>query len=359
MVSHETLPLLQIQGVSKSFGITHVLSDISLTVQRGDVVSLLGPSGSGKSTLLRCVAGLETVDKGRVVLEGQDITNTPTHQRGIGMMFQQFALFPHRSVADNIAFGLRMQGATKQAQQQRIDELLELIGLQGYGQRSIFELSGGEQQRVALARSLAPRPRLLLLDEPLSSLDQSLRERLMNEVRNIIKQVGVTALYVTHSQEEAFAVSDQIVVLDKGQMLQQGTPEQIYAQPVNRFVAGFLGIENILPINNTPEKVDNYQWWVPTPLKMLLVQSKNAPQPYIAIRSEKVEIVDNRKDTVEKSANLLTGVVVARSFRGRYYEVRVEYKGGIRMMWEVEKSPQIGDNLTVYIPPTAISFIAS
>ncbi len=358
MVSHETSLKLEVRDISKQFGQVEVLHHISLNVMLGEVVSLLGASGSGKSTLLRCIAGLESVNSGTIVLDGTDITGLPTHQRGIGMMFQQFALFPHQTVIENIAFGLRMRGDSRTVQQQRVEELLALIGLQGYGPRTIFELSGGEQQRVALARSLAPNPRLLLLDEPLSALDQSLRERLMNDLRTIIKQIGVTALYVTHSQEEAFAVSDRIVVLEKGRMIQEGMPEQLYAHPANRFVATFLGIQNIIPVHTTAQNEIKNQWEVVTPIATLKFQDKNEPQPYIVIRSEKVEIVDNVIVAVENSDNMLIGVVTERSFRGRYYEVQVEYEDGSRLIWEVQKAPTIGEKIVVRVPPTAISFVA-
>ncbi len=357
IVSHET-PLLQLNTIHKRFGSTVVLDGVSLSIPKGQIVSILGRSGSGKSTLLRCVAGLESVDGGQVMMNGKDITHIPTHQRQIGMMFQQFALFPHRTVFENIAFGLRMRGDNHNSQQKRVHELLELMGLHGYEQRTIFELSGGEQQRVALARSLAPNPSLLLLDEPMSSLDQSLRERLMGELREILKAIDITALYITHDQHEAFAVADWLVLLEGGKILQEGVPEDVYRQPVNRFVADFFGIRNLLPVINSFQHSTGQGWMVETSLKTFRISTLNNPQPFIALPAESAQIVDKVDNDVDNLSNLLTGVVKTRFFRGGYYEVVVEYEGGTQMIWEVERSPAIGETMTIQVPAQKIIFIA-
>ena len=201
---------------------------MSFDVASSEIVCLLGPSGCGKTTLLNIIAGLEQPESGQVLVEGQDIAGTPVHRRGFGLMFQDLALFPHKNVRDNVAFGLRMANLAPQAIDLRVREVLELVGLAGFEQRDVNQLSGGEQQRVALARSLAPRPRLLMLDEPLSSLDRALRERLMNELRDILTRVGQTAIYVTHDQQEAFALADRVVILNAGRVAQIGTPQQVY-----------------------------------------------------------------------------------------------------------------------------------
>ncbi|MBX3011828.1 MAG: ABC transporter ATP-binding protein [Caldilineaceae bacterium] len=241
--------MLTITGVSKAYTpATAVLHNINLTVQNGEIVCLLGPSGCGKTTLLRIVAGLEQADQGQLLLDGQDLSRVPVHQRNFGLMFQEFALFPHRTVAENIAFGLRMGKQSRAQIAQRVQEVLALVNLQGYDNRSVFALSGGERQRVALARSLAPHPRLLMLDEPLGSLDRALREALLGELHAILKAVGVTALYVTHDQQEAFAVADRLVVMRQGRIEQVGTAQAIYNQPNNLFVARFFGFHNLLPL---------------------------------------------------------------------------------------------------------------
>jgi len=359
LVSHETSPLLKIQKVSKRFGTTVVLDEISLSIPKGNVVAILGRSGSGKSTLLRCIAGLENVDSGKIMVAGRDITHTPTHQRQIGMMFQQFALFPHRTVAENITFGLRMRGDSGESQGKRVGELLELVGLQGYERRNIFELSGGEQQRVALARSLAPNPPLLLLDEPMSSLDQSLRERLMSEIRGILKAIDIAALYITHDQNEAFAVSDWLVLIEEGKIVQEGVPEKVYRQPANRFAAQFFGIRNLLPVMEVISRGRNEPQQIKTALGLFAMPYQTQPQDFIAFPAESAEIVDKVDNHVDNLGILLTGVVKGRSFRGGYYEVIVEYKDEIHFIWEVERAPQISELLSVRIPYEKILFVDS
>ncbi len=224
-----------------------VLRSLSLSMGEGEVLGVLGPSGCGKTTLLRSIAGLETPVSGDIRLQGRSLLSVPPHQRGVGMMFQSFALFPHLNVRDNVLFGLQMQGADRRRAEARATELLALVGLAGFEARAVGSLSGGEQQRVALARSLAPGPKLLMLDEPLGSLDAALRDRLTLELRAIFRQVGITALYVTHDQREALAIADRLAVLHAGQVEQVGTPEAIYRAPATEFVAGFLGLGNCLP----------------------------------------------------------------------------------------------------------------
>src|SRR5512136_2275132 len=240
------MTLLTVSHLRKSFDNAPLLRDVSFDVASSEIVCLLCPSGCGKTTLLNIIAGLELADSGQVLVEGQDISGVPVHRRGFGLMFQDLALFPHKNVRDNVAFGLRMAGLDLQAIDARVSEVLELVGLAGFEQRDVNQLSGGEQQRVALARSLAPRPRLLMLDEPLTSLDRTLRERLMNELRDILTRVGQTAIYVTHDQQEAFALADRVVILNAGRVAQIGTPLQVYGHPADAFVAHFLGLTNLV-----------------------------------------------------------------------------------------------------------------
>ena len=217
------------------------LHDISLDVTAGEVIGVLGSSGSGKTTLLRVIAGLHVASEGSVILDGVDITTTPTHLRGVGLMFQEHALFPHLTVSDNVAFGLRMAKVSNPDRSLRVAEVLELVGLAGFGARDVSSLSGGERQRVALARTLAPSPRLLLLDEPMGSLDRILRDRLVSELRELIVDLGLTALYVTHDRSEAFALADRIAVLDEGAVVQIDTPAVLDACPTTEHVARLLG----------------------------------------------------------------------------------------------------------------------
>ncbi|MGV9313108.1 ABC transporter ATP-binding protein [Streptomyces sp. NPDC003691] len=238
--------MLGIDDVTVRFGARAALDAVDLDVAEHETVCVLGPSGSGKSTLLRVVAGLQTADRGRVLLGGEDQTGVPVHRRGVGLMFQDHQLFPQRDVAGNVAFGLRMRGTDRAEQRRRVAGLLELVGLPGAGGRTVSSLSGGEQQRVALARALAPEPRLLMLDEPLGQLDRGLREKLVVELRALFGRLGTTVLAVTHDQGEAFALADRVVIMRDGRIAQTGAPPEVWQCPADAFVARFLGFGNVV-----------------------------------------------------------------------------------------------------------------
>ncbi|MDL1945008.1 ABC transporter ATP-binding protein [Chloroflexi bacterium CFX2] len=238
------MAFLEINNVSKKFGVTEAVNDFNLHVEKGELVSFLGPSGCGKTTTLRMVAGFESPTSGQIVMNGEDITEMPPNQRDVGMVFQSYALFPNMTVADNIGFGLKVMKKTPDEIKQRVKEMLDLINMPEYIHRYPYQLSGGQQQRVALARALALRPDVLLLDEPLSALDAKIRVSLRAEIRSIQQKLGITAIYVTHDQEEALSLSDRVVVMNKGQMEQVGTPFEIYNFPTTTFVANFVGTLN-------------------------------------------------------------------------------------------------------------------
>ena len=233
--------MLGVDDLDVHLGGNHILRDVSLTVADGDTVAVLGPSGSGKSTLLRAIAGLIPVASGSITWDGKDVTAVPTHLRGFGLMFQGYALFPHMDVAGNVGFGLRMAGAPPQEVATLVESALNWVGLSGFGVRSIADLSGGEKQRVALARTLAPEPEFVMLDEPLGALDRSLRERLLVETRAILRDRGVTALVVTHDRDEASALSHRLALMRDGTIVQSGTVEEILARPADEWVETFLG----------------------------------------------------------------------------------------------------------------------
>jgi len=233
--------MLDVESIGVRLGDKQILHDLSLSVSDGESVAVLGPSGSGKSTLLRAVAGLVPVESGSITWDGDDITTMPTHVRDFGLMFQGYALFPHLDVAGNVGFGLRMAGVSDGRLRERVGNALEWVGLAGFADRSIADLSGGEKQRVALARTLAPEPRLVMLDEPLGALDRALRERLMVETRQILTDRGVTALVVTHDREEAVALSDRLAIMRDGTIIQSGPLPTILAHPVDDWVRDFLG----------------------------------------------------------------------------------------------------------------------
>jgi len=239
---------LSIQNVTKYFGTEKVLDHLNLDVEQGEFVTLLGPSGCGKSTLLRCISGLSVMEEGAIMLEGRDISSDLPKDRGVGMVFQSYELFPNMTVYDNIAFGLKMHKMPKAQIRQRVDEMVQIIDLANKVNAYPHELSGGQQQRVALVRSMAIQPKVMLMDEPLSALDAKIRRNLRVELRNIQKKLGMTTVFVTHDQEEALTMSDRICVMYKGKIVQMGTPEEIYTHPKTEFVARFIGNYNILSI---------------------------------------------------------------------------------------------------------------
>jgi ABC-type Fe3+/spermidine/putrescine transport system ATPase subunit len=350
--------LLEVLSVSKSFDATPVLRDVSFHLDEGEIICLLGPSGCGKTTLLRIVAGLETADSGLVNLSGRPLDQVPVHRRGFGLMFQDFALFPHRDVAANVAFGLRMQSLPRQQIDRRVAEMLDLVGLAGYERRRVYDLSGGEQQRVALARSLAPGPRLLMLDEPLGSLDRALREELMNELRTILTRVGVASIYVTHDQEEAFAVADRVIIMRRGQIVQQGTPQVVYRRPASTWVARFLGLPNLVPgkvVALEPLRVD-------TPLGVLTLAGSEPVRVgqavTLLIRPGAARLADECADEGDLQ---IEGNVRACSFRGSTHRLVIQHRTGLDLAFELvsdcAEMPDLDEPVRLALRPQAIGLL--
>jgi putative spermidine/putrescine transport system ATP-binding protein len=245
-MTSQTQPAIRFENVSKYFGSVRAVEQANLEIQDGEFFSLLGPSGSGKTTCLRMIAGFETPSSGHIYLYGQDVSNLPPYERDVNTVFQDYALFPHMSVGDNIAYGLMVKGVPKPERIKRVDEMLELVQLAGYADRKPSQLSGGQRQRVALARALINHPKVLLLDEPLGALDLKLRQQMQVELKAIQKRVGITFIFVTHDQEEALTMSDRIAVFNEGKIVQVGTPAEIYEHPATAFVAGFVGTSNLV-----------------------------------------------------------------------------------------------------------------
>ncbi|MFE4382663.1 ABC transporter ATP-binding protein [Streptomyces cyaneofuscatus] len=301
--------MLSLQAATVRFGKRTALDAVDLEVADHRIVCVLGPSGSGKSTLLRAVAGLQPMDGGRVLLAGQDQAGVPVHRRGLGLMFQDHQLFPHRDVGANVAFGLRMHGTGRAESERRVRELLDLVGLPGAERRAVAALSGGEQQRVALARALAPRPKLLMLDEPLGQLDRSLRERLVIELRTLFLELGTTVLAVTHDQGEAFALADRVVVMRDGRIAQEGSPLDVWQRPASAFVARFLGFDNVTPATVTGQAAATAWGKVPVP--------EGSPQGEVdlLVRPAGVLIGDEKDG--------LRCTVGVRTFRGNHVTVRL------------------------------------
>ncbi|MGZ4710599.1 MAG: ABC transporter ATP-binding protein, partial [Acidimicrobiales bacterium] len=284
---------------------------LDLDVGPGEVVAVLGPSGCGKSTLLRAVAGLVPVERGTIALAGRDLAGVATHERGVGLMFQDYALFPHRDVGDNVAFGLRMRGVSRRERDQRVAELLELVGLPGAERRPVAALSGGERQRVALARAVAPAPSLLMLDEPLGALDRALRDRLVIELGELFGVIGVAVLYVTHDQGEALGLAHRVVVMDRGRVVQQGPPADVWARPASAFVARFLGLTNLFDVAVVDGRVA-------PPWGGTLAVDGEAPRATLLVRPEGISLTG--LDETGSMPARVTGVM----FAGGATEVRLE-----------------------------------
>lgn len=310
-------PLLEIRNLSKTFDGQLAVDDVNLTIYKGEIFALLGASGCGKSTLLRMLAGFEMPSSGQIVLDGQDLAHVPPYQRPINMMFQSYALFPHMSVEQNIAFGLKQDRLSRGEISQRVEEMLSLVHMQEYAKRKPHQLSGGQRQRVALARSLAKRPKLLLLDEPMGALDKKLRERMQLEVADILERVGVTCVMVTHDQEEAMTMAGRIAIMNRGKFVQIGEPEEIYEHPNSRYSAEFIGSVNVFD-GILKEQLDD----------ALLIQSPGLLNPLkvdldaavvegvpvqIALRTEKILLCE---EPPEDGCNYATGEVVHIAYLG-------------------------------------------
>lgn len=352
MPSSTNTAILQVAGVTKTYPPDiQALVDVSLDVITGEILCLLGPSGCGKTTLLRIVAGLELPDKGSVAFAGRDMAGVPPHERDFGMMFQDFALFPHKNVYDNVAFGLRMRRLPESAVRQRVTEMLSLVDMSDYAMRDVELLSGGEQQRVALARSLAPDPKLILLDEPLGALDRALRERLMLDVRDILKQVHVTAIYVTHDQTEAFAIGDRVAVMNRGKIEQVAAPQVAYAHPATPFVADFFGFENLMPVSR--RSGDIFFTEIGSFKMNFEPDGSGEDVALLLIKPQGATITPLAKPDGNASVpNRFVAVVAALSFRGRYCQVWLESQG-LRLLFETTGtlSFDVGEQVEVVVSP--------
>ena len=333
--------MLKVERLTAAYDDKVVLRDVDLEVPDGELVCVLGPSGGGKSTLLRVVAGLEEPRAGRVSLDGRDLAGVPAHKRGVGLMFQDYALFPHRDVASNVAFGLRMQGQPSNETRARVRELLGLVGLPGAEGRPVSQLSGGEQQRVALARALAPRPRLLMLDEPMGSLDRALRERLPEELRAIFDELGLTVIYVTHDQDEALSVADRVVLLADGSIVADGTPEELWTHPPTAWTARFLGFRNIAPAWLAGGVLE-------TPWGQLPAEGASG-----AVEDGEVTVVLRPAALVPVNDGPISGRVSARRFRGDHVLLLVDVAGAPTLHVEAREGelPAVEAPITLALRP--------
>jgi ABC-type Fe3+/spermidine/putrescine transport system ATPase subunit len=352
------MPFLELNNLTCRFGDQTALLHFSLCLEQGEIMSLLGPSGCGKTTTLRLIAGFLSPLEGKILVQGRDITPLPPEQRHMGMVFQSYALFPHLNVFENVAFGLRATRLSSRQIPERVRKTLDQVHLSGYENRPIFQLSGGEQQRVAIARALVIEPQILLLDEPLSNLDASLRERTRKQLRELISSLKMTTLFVTHDQEDAFALSDRIALLCKGTCQQIGAARELYDHPVNEFVAGFIGKSNILALRLQGIHDNFLDFELPRGEKLCLPARQGRPfevgQVYrLLLRPERIDFFKSDQNTPLFPAKIKSG-----RFAGAYYEWELEGEG--QQILAIAKNPlnpvplTTGSIVTLYASPLAL-----
>ena len=349
--------LLDVIDINRDFNGIFALEGVNLSLEAGNLLCLLGPSGCGKTTLLRIIAGLEKTDSGIVKFDGQDLSRIPPHRRGFGMMFQDFSLFPHKNVYENVAFALQLKKESPKQIRRRVVEMLHLVGLEGFELRDVNRLSGGECQRVALARSLASEPRLLMLDEPLGSLDRALRERLLVDLYRIIKQIGVTTLYVTHDHAEAFTVADLVAVMNNGRVAQVDKPETLYRHPANEYVARFLGFRNLVEgVVAESKGIDS----VIGRLYPQKIQVSPGTRVTVLIRPEGARIIDAGQ-AVDPTETTISGTVKERLFKGGHVNLTVQTKPAFLLNFDFTLNtlpPSTGQSIRLALGPSAMVLIA-
>lgn len=332
------MALLSLQNITAGYGRHMILKDFNLDVEQGEFLSLLGSSGCGKTTTLRLAAGFQHAQAGKILLNGQDITRVPVHRRGFGFVFQSYALFPHMTVYDNVAFGLKMRGVHSGDIRKKVTAMLETVDLRGFEKRLPREMSGGQRQRVALARAMVIEPALMLFDEPLSNLDAKLRVKMRVEIRRIQQQLGFTAIYVTHDQEECFAISDQVAVMNNGVIEQLGSPDHIYRRPQTAFVANFVGFQNFVPVT---ARADGYILSDGTALD---VEHRVDGAKLAAIRPEHIELMPEPR----AGHNHVAGVVRVATFLGQSMQYNVQTAVG-EFVVKTEKQFPVGQAVTLLL----------
>lgn len=335
--------ILELKNITVSFDGEKILDNISLDISDKEFVTLLGPSGCGKTTTLRIIAGFLQQDSGDVFFDGEIINSLPANKRNVNTIFQRYALFPHLNVYENIAFGLKVKKVPKNEIKKRVSEMLKLVNLEGFEKRSISKLSGGQQQRVAIARAVINKPKILLLDEPLAALDLKLRKDMQTELKNIQKKLGITFIFVTHDQEEALSMSDKVVVMNEGKIQHIGTPKDIYNEPINAFVADFIGESNIID----GVMLDDFKVKIEGVELQCLDKGFNVNEAVdVVIRPEDVDIVHPEK-------GLITGEVTSVTFLGVHYEIIVDVNG-FKWMIQTTDESKVGDKVGLLIEPDAI-----
>ena len=341
-LQQDTEKYVELRNINKTYGTFKASNNINLGIEKGKLIALLGPSGSGKTTILRMIAGLETADSGDIIIDGKVVNDVPASKRGIGFVFQNYALFRYMTVYDNIAFGLKVNKWKKSDIKKRVDELIELVGLSGMAKRYPSQLSGGQRQRVAFARALAPNPELLLLDEPFAAIDAKVRQELRSWLRDMITKVGITSIFVTHDQEECFSISDKVAVMNGGVIEQFDTPENIYRRPATEFVARFIGFENFLELAKKQDGV----YTAPDGSEFLTSMDLDCEKFAGTIRPDDICLADD-----VQTENVLSGKIGVRTFLGKSYQYEVETSAGVlKVNMGTDHVYKEGEEIRLYLP---------
>jgi len=353
------MAILKVNNLSKSFGKVKAVREVTFEATEGKVLSLLGPSGCGKTTTLRCIAGFENPDRGEIYLDNRKITSIPPEKRGIGMVFQNYALWPHMTVYGNLAFGLQIRKVPKPEIDKRIKKVLSMMQLEGYENRYPRQMSGGQQQRIAMARALVFEPEIMLLDEPLSNLDAQLREKMRFEFTELQRKLGITAVYVTHDQAEALVISDKIVILNQGQIVQSGSPKEIYSNPKNKFVAGFIAVTSFIDGRIDSFTEEKKKVIVKTDDGLAIHGFNNSfdigQKVSVAIRMNVIKFIQDENKNDKNTVNMFRGKIIQSSYLGNIIDYKIKVSN-----WEVRTNSdakynfKIGEEVTFYLPPEDI-----
>ena len=353
------MAILKVKNLSKNFGKVKAVQEVSFEATEGRVLSLLGPSGCGKTTMLRCIAGFENPDRGEIYLDDRKITSIPPEKRGIGMVFQNYALWPHMTVYGNLAFGLQIRKVPKDEITKKIKKVLGMVQLEGYENRYPRQMSGGQQQRIAMARALVFEPGIMLLDEPLSNLDAQLREEMRFEFIELQKKLGITAIYVTHDQAEALVISDKILILDQGKMIQFGTPKEIYSNPKNKFVAGFIAVTSFINGRIDSFTEEKKKVIVKTDDSLVIHGFNNSfdigQKVSVAMRMNVIKFIQDENKSDKNTVNIFKGKIIQSSYLGNIIDYKIKVGN-----WEVRTNSdakynfKVGEEVTFYLSPEDI-----
>ena len=353
------MAILKVKNLSKNFGKVIAVQDVTFEATEGKVLSLLGPSGCGKTTTLRCIAGFENPDQGEIYLDNRNITPFPPEKRGIGMVFQNYALWPHMTVYGNLAFGLQIRKVPKPEIDKRTRKVLSMVQLEGYENRYPRQMSGGQQQRIAMARALVFEPEIMLLDEPLSNLDAQLREEMRFEFTELQRKLGITAIYVTHDQAEALVISDKILILDQGKMVQFGTPREIYSNPKNKFVAGFIAVTSFIDGRIDSFTEEKKKVIVKTDDGLVIHGFNNSfdigKKVSVAMRMNVIKFIQDENKSDKNTVNIFKGKIIQSSYLGNIIDYKIKVGNWeVRTKSDAKYNFKVGEEVTFYLSPEDI-----